>query len=88
MKIKFYDFYADWCGPCKMVDPMVKKVLVDYPSIEFIKVDVELDKELTARFGITSIPTMIVMKDDVEVSRLNGFNSVDAIQKAIEKAYK
>lgn len=86
--IKFYDFYADWCGPCKMVDPMVKKVLNNYPSIEFIKVDVEVDRELTAKFGVTSIPTMVVMKDDVEVSRLNGFNSVDAIEKAIEKAYK
>ena len=68
--IKFLDFYADWCGPCKAMDPIVKELEKDYEGkIEFQKVDVEAENELAGKYGIMNIPTFVIIKDDKEVDR-------------------
>ena len=71
--IKLLDFYADWCGPCKIMGPVFEEIEGDYEGlIEFQKVDVESDNETASRFGIMSIPTFVLVKDDKEIDRKIG----------------
>lgn len=83
--IKIYDFYAEWCGPCRMMEPSIKAIMRDYPHVEVVKVNVDHFEDLTARHKVTSIPTLVFFKDDVEVARLNGFASQDAIKTILKK---
>ena len=71
--IKLLDFYADWCGPCKIMDPIFVEIEKDYTGkIEFQKVDVEADEALSSKFGIMSIPTFVILKDEKEIDRRTG----------------
>ena len=71
--IKFIDFYADWCGPCKVMDPVFKEIEGDYEGkIEFQKVDVEAESEMASKFGIMSIPTFVILKEEKEIDRKTG----------------
>ena len=62
------DFYADWCGPCKMIEPVIHKLSEEYQGkVKFVKVDTDANQELAAQFGIMSIPTvMFFAKGKVE----------------------
>jgi len=67
------DFWAPWCGPCKMMAPTFKAVALDYPiKAIFAKVNTEDEQNLGAKFGIRSIPTIVVFKDGIEVQRVSG----------------
>ena len=57
------DFYADWCGPCRMVGPIVEEIAEENPDIIVAKVNVDNNPELASEFGVFSIPTMVVLKD-------------------------
>jgi len=57
------DFWASWCGPCRMVAPIIDEIAEDRPDVKVCKVNVDEQPELASRFGIMSIPTLIVMKD-------------------------
>ncbi len=57
------DFWAVWCGPCRMVSPVVDEIAAEYPEIKVGKVDVDEQPELAAAFGVTSIPSLFVVKD-------------------------
>ena len=61
--IVIIDFWADWCGPCKMFAPVFEKAAADNPEVAFAKVDTEQQGELAASFGIRSIPTVAVFKE-------------------------
>ncbi|RLE16322.1 MAG: thioredoxin [Actinobacteria bacterium] len=65
--IVLIDFWADWCGPCKMFAPTYEKVSEEYPNIVFAKVDTEANQELAGQFQIRSIPTLVAFKDQVGV---------------------
>ena len=62
-KSVFVDFYADWCGPCKMLAPIVEKLAGEFTDVTFIKVNVDDNPELARRFGIMSIPTLMAFKN-------------------------
>jgi len=67
------DFWAPWCGPCKMMGPIFSKVSKKYPlKILFAKVNTEQEQNLGAKFGIQSIPTLIVFKNGHEIQRVSG----------------
>lgn len=67
------DFYADWCGPCKIMAPIFEEIKPKYEGkVEFKKVDVEEDSAMAAKFGVMSIPTFVILKDDKEVDRKLG----------------
>ena len=71
--IKVLDFYADWCGPCKVMKPVFEEVEKEYEGkVEFQKIDVEADVEMASKFGVMSIPTYVILKDDQEVDRKMG----------------
>ena len=66
------DFYAQWCGPCKMVSPIVDEIADENPQYLVCKVDVDEEQELAEQFGVYSIPTLVVMKNGEVVSRSAG----------------
>ena len=59
-----YDFYADWCGPCKMMSPIIDQLEQERPDIEIIRVNVDEQPETSQDFGVSSIPTYILVKDE------------------------
>lgn len=58
------DFYADWCGPCKMVAPILEELAAEFPEIDIYKVDTEAEERLSAMFGIRSIPSILFIPAD------------------------
>ena len=73
------DFWAPWCGPCRMVVPIVEEIARERSDIKVGKVNVDEQPELADRFGVMSIPTLIVMKDGEIVDRAMGARPKSAI---------
>ncbi len=73
------DFWATWCGPCQMVAPIVHEIADEHDDIDVGKVNVDDASDLAAAFGITSIPTLIVIKDGKSVNQAVGFRSKEEI---------
>ena len=68
--IKFIDFYADWCGPCKAMTPIIEELKKEYEGkVEFQQIDVEAESEKAGKLGIMNIPTFIILKDEKEIDR-------------------
>ena len=68
----FVDFYATWCGPCKMMEPIVEQASEEVPEVDFVKVDVDDAENLAILYGISSIPCMIFFKNGEEADRVIG----------------
>ena len=66
------DFYADWCGPCRMVGPIVDEIAEERDDIVVGKINVDEEEELAGKFGVFSIPTLVVMKDGKVVEQAAG----------------
>ena len=66
------DFYADWCGPCRMVSPIVDEIADERDDIVVGKINVDSEPELAEQFGVFSIPTLVVMKDGKVVNQSSG----------------
>ncbi len=66
------DFYADWCGPCKMVSPVIDQIADENPDLVVGKVNVDQENELASEFGVFSIPTLVVMKNGEVVNKVTG----------------
>jgi thioredoxin 1 len=79
------DFWAVWCGPCKMISPVVNLIAEENDDIKVCKVDVDEQGELAQQFGIMSIPTLLVFKDGVLVERTVGVQPMDAILAMVKK---
>lgn len=73
------DFYASWCGPCRMVSPIVDEIAEERTDVKVVKINVDDEPELASRFGVMSIPTLVVINGGKEVSRLMGARPKDAI---------
>lgn len=79
------DFYADWCGPCKMVAPILEELSKEYEGkINIYKVDTEAEQELAAAFGIRSIPSMLFCPQDGQPQMAQGALPKDSLKEAIE----
>ncbi len=66
------DFYADWCGPCKMLAPIMEELSKETPDVKFLKLDVEAESRLAMEYQVRSIPTVIVFKDGEVVEKVVG----------------
>lgn len=66
------DFYADWCGPCRMVSPLVDQIAEECPQYTVGKINVDNSPELAQQFGVMSIPTLVVLKGGKEANRVVG----------------
>lgn len=73
------DFWATWCGPCQMIAPVVAEIAEENPDIAVGKVNVDEEMQLAQAFGITSIPTLIVFKNGVNVNTVVGLRSKEQI---------
>lgn len=71
-KTVLLDFYADWCGPCRMVSPIVDEIAEENPQISVGKINVDDEPELSQAFGVTSIPTLVVLRDGEIVNQAAG----------------
>ena len=73
------DFYADWCGPCKMVSPIVDEIAEERTDITVGKINVDESAGLAIKYNVVSIPTLIVFKDGKEFSRIIGYSPKEEI---------
>ena len=79
------DFFADWCGPCKMFSPIFENVSNKFNDIKFCKLNVdENSEEISRKLGVMSIPTIILFKDGVEIKRNIGFLDEDSLINFLE----
>ena len=74
------DFYADWCGPCKTLGPILDQLSQEVSNVKFIKVDVDASQTLAAKFSVTSIPTVVILKEGKEVNRFVGVQDEQSIK--------
>ncbi|MGM5484835.1 MAG: thioredoxin [Nanobdellota archaeon] len=80
------DFWADWCGPCKIMGPVFEEASKDYEGkLKFAKVNTEENQQLAADNGVMSIPTMVIYKKGEEADRIVGAMSKDDFKKEIDK---
>lgn len=77
------DFYADWCGPCKMLSPIVEEVASEREDAKVVKINIDDEQELAIKYGVMSIPTLVVVKNGEEVNR-----SVGLVSKENREYYK
>lgn len=83
--IAMVDFWAQWCGPCRMLAPTVEKLGADYEGKALIgKVDVDEEPELARRYGVMSIPTVIFFRDGVELERKVGLMPEEAYARVLD----
>jgi len=69
------DFYANWCGPCKQMDPILKSLSQKFPHIQFIKVNIDTFRSIASNWNIRSLPTLIILKNGGQVFRRSGVMS-------------
>lgn len=73
------DFYADWCGPCRMVAPIVEEISNEREDVIVGKINVDESSEIAVKYNVMSIPTLIVFKDGKEYERIIGYKPKDSI---------
>jgi thioredoxin 1 len=74
------DFFAEWCGPCKMLSPILESLAPEFEGkLEIVKIDIDSEPELAQKYGVSSIPTIVALKEGSEVDRMVGFQSKDSL---------
>lgn len=85
--VTLVDFYADWCGPCRMIAPIVEDLSTELQGLATIaKLDIENAQKSTADFGVMSIPTLILFKDGKEVTRVVGIKTKEELKNLVKSA--
>lgn len=83
-KLMMVDFWASWCGPCRMLGPVIEQLDNQYPDVVVGKVNVDDEQELAMRYGVMSIPTVIFFKDGKEIDRKVGVMPPEAFVQVLE----
>ncbi|RMG07779.1 MAG: thioredoxin [Planctomycetota bacterium] len=79
------DFFATWCGPCRMLDPVVKELAEQYTGkVDFVKVDIDQARQVAENFAVTSVPTLVLVRGGQEVDRLVGARPKPALESWIQ----
>jgi len=80
------DFWAEWCGPCRMIAPVLEELAAEYADrLAVGKVNVDEDRQIAARFGIRSIPTLLFFRDGARIDQVVGAHSKSAIKAKIDQ---
>ena len=77
------DFWAAWCGPCKMMSPVIDKLAEDHPEIKVAKINIDEEMELAQKYGVMSIPTVVLFKEGQAVDASVGYVPKEAIEKML-----
>ncbi|MBQ8794812.1 MAG: thioredoxin [Clostridia bacterium] len=85
-KVVLLDFWATWCGPCQMIAPILEEVAQECPDVTIGKIDVDKEQELAMSFNISSIPTLIVIKNGKAVDKAVGLRAKNQIIEMIDNA--
>ena len=78
------DFFATWCGPCKMLAPVLEQLANEMPEIEILKIDVDQVSDVAKEYGIMSIPTLILFKDGVKQNTQEGFMNINQLKSFVK----
>ena len=78
------DFFATWCGPCKMLAPVIDELSNELDNVNFVKVDIDQSMDLAQKFRIVSVPTLKVFKNGEEVDTLMGFMPKEVLKSKVE----
>lgn len=73
------DFYADWCGPCKMLSPIIDEVAKEYESAKFVKLNIDEEQYLAIKYNVMSIPTLVIFNNGQEIKRSVGLISKNEV---------
>lgn len=79
--VTLVDFYADWCGPCKMLAPVLEQVDQEVEGVKIVKLNVDESKELAFQYNVMSIPTLILFKDGKQIAQTMGFQPKEQLIK-------
>lgn len=86
MEVQFVDFYADWCGPCVAMKPVIEELEKEVgDKVEIKKIDVDQNQEEASKHGVMSIPTYLILKDGQEVERFVGVTSKEVIKNKLSR---
>jgi len=81
------DFYADWCGPCRSLAPVINELADEYKGrAKVLKINIDHHSELARKYGVSSIPTVVIMKDGKELERVAGARPAAVYKKALDQA--
>lgn len=83
-KVALVDFYATWCGPCKMIAPILEEIAAEHPEYVIAKVNVDEEPELAREFGIMSIPALFVIRDGEVTDSVVGYRPKEALLELLE----
>ena len=78
------DFYADWCGPCKLLAPVIDKLAEEVDDVSFVKINVDNAENVARSYGVMSIPALFVFENGEVVKNSVGFQSIDELKEFIE----
>ncbi|WP_270179514.1 thioredoxin [Alkalihalobacillus sp. CinArs1] len=79
------DFWAPWCGPCKMIAPVLEELDAEMTDVKVVKIDVDENQETASKFGVMSIPTLLVFKNGEVVDQVVGFQPKEALAQTLSK---
>ena len=84
---KILKFEAEWCGQCKAITPILKRVLENHTDITLTTVDIETEEETTLKYNIRNLPTLVFIKDNIEVGRTSGVLTANVLEDKIKEFY-
>ena len=85
--VALVDFYADWCGPCKMMAPVVEQLAGELDGIAYVgKLNVDDNEEIAMKYGVMTIPTLMVFKNGLPAGKLIGVQPKDTVAKLVKEA--
>ena len=83
------DFWAEWCGPCRMMAPIFEELSEDFEGkLKFAKLNIDENNSIANEYGVRSIPTLVLIKDGVEVNRITGLLPIETLKTKIESLLK
>lgn len=82
-KVEVLDFWAEWCGPCQMMKPTVEEFEKAHPEVKVTAVNIDEEEELAEKYGVSSIPCLVLLKDGEEVKRKVGVMPLKKLEKFV-----
>lgn len=81
--MELLDFYADWCGPCQMLKPTIEEFEKAHPEVKVTPINIDEEEELAEKYGVSSIPCLVVLKDGDEIKREVGVMPLKKLEKFV-----